>query len=66
MVVDRINKWILEGVDINVMFVYLSKFLGHENPDESFYYYHMVADAFKIIRQRDTISQKVIPEVRRR
>ena len=26
-VVDRINSWILAGIDINVMFVYLSKYL---------------------------------------
>ncbi|WP_031553290.1 tyrosine-type recombinase/integrase [Oribacterium sp. FC2011] len=65
-VVDRINKWILEGIDINVMFIYLSKYLGHKNPDESFYYYHLAKDAFRIIRQKDTMSGDVIPEVRRR
>lgn len=65
-VVDRINKWILEGTDIDVMFVYLSKYLGHKDPDGSFYYYHLVSDAFKIIRQKDTMAEKVIPEVRRR
>ena len=65
-VVDRINKWILEGVDINVMFIYLSKYLGHKNPDESFYYYHLASDAFRIVRQKDTMSDDVIPEVRRR
>lgn len=65
-VVDRLNRWILEGIDINVMFIYLSKYLGHKNPDESFYYYHLASDAFRIIRQKDTMSGDVIPEVRRR
>ena len=65
-VVGRINSWILEGIDINVMFIYLSKYLGHKNPDESFYYYHLASDAFRIIRQKDTMSADVIPEVRRR
>lgn len=65
-VVDRINRWVLEGIDLNVMFMYLSKYLGHKDPDESFYYYHLVADAFKIIRMKDTMAEKVIPEVRRR
>lgn len=65
-VVDRINRWILEGIDLNVMFVYLSKYLGHKDPGESFYYYHIVSDAFKIIRQRDSMADKVIPEVKRR
>ena len=65
-VVDRINRWILEGTDINVMFIYLSRYLGHKSPDESFYYYHLASDAFRIIRQKDTMSGDVIPEVRRR
>jgi integrase len=65
-VVDRINRWVLEGADLNVMMVYLSKYLGHKNPDESFYYYHQVAYAFQIVHQKDTVAEKVIPEVRRR
>ena len=65
-VVDRINRWIIEGIDLNVMFAYLSKYLGHKDPDESFYYYHLVSDAFKIIRQRDSMADKVIPEVKHR
>ena len=65
-VVDRINKWILDGVDLNVMFIYLSKYLGHESPDESMYYYHLVKEAFRIVRQKDATSDIVIPEVKRR
>lgn len=65
-VVDRINSWILNGIDLNVMFIYLSKYLGHKDPNESFYYYHLAGDAFRIIRQKDTMSSDVIPEVRRR
>ncbi len=65
-VVNRINRWILSGLDVNVMLPYLSKYLGHESPEESFYYYHMVADAFQIIRLKDATATAVIPEVRRR
>jgi integrase len=65
-VVDRINGWILDGIDLEVMFVYLSKYLGHKDPDESFYYYHLAKEAFRIVRQKDTASPDVIPEVRRR
>lgn len=65
-VVDRINSWILNNIDINVMMPYLSKYLGHKSPDETFYYYHMVDEAFKIVNIKDTIAKKVIPEVRRR
>lgn len=65
-VVDRINSWIMNDIDINVMMPYLSKYLGHTSPNETFYYYHIVNDAFKIVNKKDTISDKVIPEVRRR
>ncbi|QFJ53922.1 tyrosine-type recombinase/integrase [Pseudobutyrivibrio xylanivorans] len=64
-VVDRINQWILEGKDLNTMLIYLSKYLGHKNPDESFYYYHLVDDAFKILKKYDKLTDEVIPEVRR-
>lgn len=65
-VVNRLNQWILEDVDLNVMFAYLSRYLGHKSPDETLYYYHLVSDAFRIIRQKDSLAEKVIPEVRRR
>ena len=65
-VVHRLNEWFLNGEDLNVMFSYLCKYLGHKDPDETFYYYHMVNEAFDIIRQKDKMTDSVIPEVRRR
>lgn len=65
-VVDRINRWIEDGLELDVMLSYLSKYLGHADPDETFYYYHMVSDAFRIIRAKDRTAGNVIPEVRRR
>lgn len=64
-VVDRINLWILSGVNLSTMSSYLSKYLGHNDWNETFYYYHLVDDAFKIIKSKDTVSTDVIPEVRR-
>lgn len=65
-VVNRINLWALAGLDLSVMLVYLSKYLGHSSPDESFYYYHLAEEAFKIVRQHDSYADNIIPEVRRR
>lgn len=62
-VVERINEWMLNGVDTNTMLPYLSRYLGHKSPDETYYYYHLVDKAFDVIRHKDTTSQKVIPEV---
>jgi integrase len=58
--------WIEAGMDLDVMLPYLSKYLGHTDPQETFYYYHMVSDAFRILKGKDKSSSDVIPEVRRR
>ena len=62
-VVERINDWMLRGIETKQMLVYLSKYLGHRSPSETFYYYHIVQKAFIIIKERDKVSARVIPEV---
>lgn len=62
-VVDRLNQWMTEGVSLEVMMPYLSRYLGHASIEGTFYYYHQVRDAFRIVRQKDRVSGKVIPEV---
>ena len=62
-VVKRMNNWMEQGLDLNVMMPYLSKYLGHKGREESFYYYHQVDSAFRIIRQKDTKSANAISEV---
>ena len=63
-VVVRMNRWIAQDVNVNVMLPYLSRQLGHKSPSETFYYYHQVKDAFRIIRRKDTMAPAVLPEVR--
>lgn len=62
-VVNRMNQWMLDGLDLNTMLPYLSKYLGHATVEDTFYYYHQVDKAFRIVRQKDYISKAVIPEV---
>jgi len=62
-VVERLNDWMLRGVDTGQMLAYLSAYLGHNSPSETFYYYHLVKRAFTIIKQKDKVSERVIPEV---
>jgi integrase len=62
-VVERLNDWMLRGVDTKQMIAYLSNYLGHKSPSETFYYYHLVKKAFTIIKQKDKVSGRVIPEV---
>lgn len=65
-VVIRMNRWIAQDVNVNMMLPYLSRQLGHKSPSETFYYYHQVKDAFRIICQKDTLAPAVLPEVRAR
>lgn len=62
-VVERLNEWMLNGIDTNKMLPYLSRYLGHTSPDETYYYYHLVDKAFDVIRKKDVTSDNVIPEV---
>ncbi|MCC8051594.1 MAG: tyrosine-type recombinase/integrase [Clostridiales bacterium] len=62
-VVKRMNLWMEEGVPLKEMLPFLSRYLGHQSPDETFYYYHQVAEAFRIIREKDRTGEFVIPEV---
>jgi Site-specific recombinase XerD len=61
-VVKRMNLWMEGGIALNSMMPYLSKYLGHCSPDDTFYYYHQIDAAFKIIRSKDILSSKIIPE----
>lgn len=65
-VVKRVNLWMKQGLDMNVMMPYLSKYLGHKSIDETYYYYHYVQETAQVIREKDTLAKKVIPEVRPR
>jgi len=62
-VIKRMNLWMDQGINLNVMMLFLSKFLGHKGRGETFYYYHQVDEAFKIIRQKDSKATTIIPEV---
>ena len=65
-VVDRINRWMEQGLDFEHMLPYLCKFLGHRNFRETYYYYHYAEEAAKTIREKDKVIGRVIPEVMRR
>ena len=62
-VVDRINQWMSEGISLDIMMPYLCRYLGHSGIKDTMYYYHQVRTAFQIVRERDTVSSQVIPEV---
>lgn len=62
-VVKRMNLWMEEGKNLTAMMPYLSKYLGHESVENTYYYYYQIESAFKIVRQKDLLSDCIIPEV---
>lgn len=62
-VVYRMNIWAEQGLDLQVMMPYLSRYLGHKSTDETFYYYYLVNDAYRTVEKKDTVGDDVIPEV---
>lgn len=62
-VVSKMNEWMNEGKNFEAMMPYLSRYLGHTSIDETHYYYHQVVSAFEIVRKRDRVADRAIPEV---
>lgn len=62
-VVTKMNGWMDEGKDFEVMVPYLSRYLGHTSVDDTQYYYHQGVSAFGIVRKHDSTAEGVIPEV---
>jgi integrase len=51
------------GVDLDVLMPYLSRYLGHSSIAQTQYYYHLITQAFPIVRRSDAVFPDVIPEV---
>lgn len=62
-VVKRMNMWMEKEDKLDALMPYLSKYLGHASVDDTFYYYHQISQAFKIVKDRDKLSDVIIPEV---
>ena len=62
-VVKRMNLWMEQGVPLHSMLPYLSRYLGHKSVEDTFYYYHQLDTAFRIIHNKDRQSKAIIPEV---
>ena len=62
-VIKRINSWMEADIPLQVMMPYLSSYLGHAGPMETYYYFHQIENAFRTVRRKDVVSARVIPEV---
>lgn len=62
-VVKRMNAWMEQNIPLRSMLPYLSKYLGHKSIEDTFYYYHQLDSAFRIVHNKDSRSKVIIPEV---
>jgi len=62
--VHRLNKWVREGQDINVLLAYLSEYMGHSNYADTDYYLSLVEEFYPEMEQRlSSVNDNILPEV---
>lgn len=61
MVINTIDNWTKDGKNMDNMMPYLSRYLGHSDRSET-YYYHQLIESLQIVRDHDSKSSAIIPE----
>lgn len=60
---ENLNRWAAEGLDINVMIVYLMSYMGHQSIRSTLYYFHFVPEFFPTFNEKSKFLETIIPEV---
>ena len=62
-VIETINRWVSAGRDPQARVMYLSLHLGHSNPEDTWYYFHLAPDFHPDLRElANTSIESVLPE----
>jgi len=61
----NLNRWVKDGLDINVMLPYLMRYLGHQSVGSTLYYFRFVPDFFPVFAGMAEPLESIIPEVPR-
>lgn len=62
-ITDRVNRWALDGVDVDAMMPYLSRYVGHKDLQSTYYYIHTSERLRDVVEKYDVTGQSAIPEV---
>ena len=62
-ITDRVNRWALDGVDVEAMMPYLSRFVGHKDLQSTYYYIHTSDQLRDVVAKYDVTGASAIPEV---
>jgi integrase/recombinase XerD len=59
----NMNRWLIEGKNVNAMLPYLMNYMGHSDVESTLYYFHLVPDIYGGIVEKSLSSEELIPEV---
>lgn len=59
----NLNRWAKDGLDINVMLPYLSRYMGHQSISSTLYYFRFVPEFFPIYTYMALPLESILPEV---
>lgn len=60
----RLYQWLREGRELTAMMPYLSAYMGHGNPSETYYYIHLIPETLRNMSGKDySDCQNLLPEV---
>ena len=59
----NMNLWLKEGKDVNAMLPYLMRYMGHQDIENTLYYFHLVPDIYHTIVEKSSLFEDMLPEV---
>lgn len=59
----NMNRWLKGGKDVNVMLPYLMRYMGHQDIENTLYYFHLVPDIYHTIVEKSSLFEGLLPEV---
>ena len=62
-ITDRADRWALDGVDVEAMMPYLSRYVGHKDLQSTYHYIHTSEQLRDVIAKYDVTGSSAIPEV---
>lgn len=60
----NMNRWLKEEKDVNAMLPYLMKYMGHQDIENTLYYFHLVPDIYDTIVRKSSSFESLLPEVK--
>lgn len=60
---SNINRWVKEGKDVNVLLLYLMRYMGHSSLKSTCYYIHFVPEFFATFANIVKELDEILPEV---